>query len=302
MSTENKVDNTARQQKTAFRFSPAGLYIVATPIGNLKDFSARAIETLQTVDLIAAEDTRHSRKLLNHYGIQSPLISFHEHNEATRCKLLLSHLKQNKSVALISDAGTPLISDPGHRLVSLAREQGIQVIPIPGPCALITALSASGLAGDQFIFAGFLPTKSISRQKKLNDLLYETRTLIFYEAPHRIQALIDDMITIFGPERYVVLARELTKTYETIYGNTLQKLKIWLNNDTNQQKGEFVVLVKGATSQVSHITREAERILPLLLKELSSKQAINLAAKITHEKKNKLYSLALALTGKIQDD
>ena len=196
-----------------FMSETPSLYIVATPIGNLGDFSARAIETLQNVNYIAVEDTRHSRKLLTHFGIHTPLISLHEHNEAARSKLLLSYLQKNLSLALISDAGTPLISDPGYHLVTLVREQKIPVIPIPGPCALITALSAAGLACDKFIFEGFLPVKNASRQKKLNDLLYETRTLIFYEAPHRILELINDMLAVFGPKRYVVLARELTKTF-----------------------------------------------------------------------------------------
>lgn len=282
----------------SFMTKTSGLYIVATPIGNLGDFSARAIETLQNVDQIAAEDTRHSRKLLNHFNITTPLLSLHEHNETARSKFLLECLKKNQSIALISDAGTPLISDPGYCLVKLACEQGIPIIPIPGPCALITALSASGLVCDQFIFEGFLPGKSVSRQKELKNLLYETRTLIFYEAPHRIQELIDDMLTVFGPLRYVVLARELTKTYETIYGNNLEQLKIWLNQDKNQQRGEFVVLVKGAKLSATHSEIETKRILQLLLNDLPIKQATSLAAKITHEKKNKLYALALALTGK----
>ena len=275
------------------------LYIVATPIGNLGDFSARAIETLQNVDYIAVEDTRHSRKLLTHFAIQTPLLSLHAHNEATGSKLLLSYLQKGLSIALISDAGTPLISDPGYRLVMLVREQGIPVISIPGPCALITALSAAGLACDKFIFEGFLPSKSVSRQKKLNDLLYETRTLIFYEAPHRILELVNDMLAVFGPKRYVVLARELTKTFETIHGDSLELLKIWLNSDKNQQKGEFVVLVKGAKDHHPHSDIEAQRILQILLGELPIKQATALAAKITHEKKNKLYALALILTGKV---
>lgn len=276
----------------------ASLYIVATPIGNLRDFSVRAIETLQNVNQIAAEDTRHSRKLLEHFGINTPLLSLHKHNEAARSKFLLKCLEKNQSIALICDAGTPLVSDPGRCLVELARKQGIPVIPIPGPCALTTALSVSGLVCDQFIFEGFLPAKSVSRQKKLKDLLYETRTLVFYEAPHRIQALIDDMLTIFGPERYVVVARELTKTYETIHGDNLAQLKTWLNSDKDQQRGEFVVLVKGAKLCATPAEIEIERILQLLLKELPIKQAITLAAKITLEKKNKLYALALVFTGK----
>lgn len=275
----------------------SGLYIVATPIGNLEDFSPRAIKTLQNVDQIAAEDTRHSQKLLKHFGIITPLVSLHEHNETTSSKILLDCLKKNQSIALISDAGTPLINDPGYHLVKLVREHGIPVIPIPGPCALITALCASGLACDKFIFEGFLPGKSIARQKKLLEFLYETRTIIFYEAPHRILALIDDMLDVFGAKRYVVLARELTKTFETIHGDNLEQLKNWLHSDKNQQKGEFVVLVKGAEYQNPNEI-DTQRILEILLNELPIKQATSIAARITQEKKNKLYALALAITGK----
>ena len=275
----------------------SGLYVVATPIGNLEDFSPRAINTLQNVNQIAAEDTRHSHKLLKHFGIVTSVISLHEHNEAVSSKLLLDCLKKNQSIALISDAGTPLINDPGYRLVKLAHQHGIPVIPIPGPCALITALCASGLTCDRFIFEGFLPGKSIARQKKLLEFLNETRTSIFYEAPHRILELIDDMLAVFGPKRYVVLARELTKTFETIHGDNLEQLKIWLNLDRNQQKGEFVVLVEGA-EYLNPYEIDKQRILGILLDELPIKQATSIAAKITHEKKNKLYALALAITGK----
>lgn len=278
----------------------SGLYVIATPIGNLEDFSPRAINTLQNVNQIAAEDTRHSHKLLKHFGIVTSVISLHEHNEAVSSKLLLDCLKKNQSIALISDAGTPLINDPGYRLVKLAHQHGIPVIPIPGPCALITALCASGLTCDRFIFEGFLPGKSIARQKKLLEFIHETRTIIFYEAPHRILELIDDMLAVFGPKRYVVLARELTKTFETIYGDNLEQLKIWLNLDRNQQKGEFVVLVEGA-EYLNPYEIDKQRILRILLDELPIKQATSIAAKITHEKKNKLYALALAITGKYHE-
>lgn len=278
----------------------SGLYVVATPIGNLEDFSPRAINTLQNVTKIAAEDTRHSHKLLKHFGIVTSVISLHEHNEAVSSKLLLDCLKKNQSIALISDAGTPLINDPGYRLVKLAHQHGIPVIPIPGPCALITALCASGLTCDRFIFEGFLPGKSIARQKKLLEFLHETRTIIFYEAPHRILELIDDMLAVFGPKRYVVLARELTKTFETIHGDNLEQLKIWLNLDRNQQKGEFVVLVEGA-EYLNPYEIDKQRILGILLDELPIKQATSIAAKITHEKKNKLYALALDITGKYHE-
>ena len=273
------------------------LYIVATPIGNLEDLSPRAIKTLKNVDQIAAENTRHSQKLLKHFGIITPLVSLHEHNETSSSKILLDCLKKNQSIALISDAGTPLINDPGYLLVKLVRGHNIPVIPIPGPCALITALCASGLACERFVFEGFLPGKSIARQKKLLEFLYETRTIVFYEAPHRILALINDMLDVLGPERYVVLARELTKTFETIHGDNLGQLKIWLNSDKNQHKGEFVVLVKGA-EYLNPYEIDIQRILEILLNELPIKQATSIAAKITREKKNKLYALALAITGK----
>ncbi|WP_218814324.1 16S rRNA (cytidine(1402)-2'-O)-methyltransferase [Rickettsiella endosymbiont of Dermanyssus gallinae] len=279
------------------------LYIVATPIGNLGDMSARAIETLKSVDYIAAEDTRHSHKLLVHFAIDTPVLSLHEHNES-ECseKLLEKLLKKGQTIALISDAGTPLISDPGYRLVKKVRQHNIPVIPIPGPCALITALSASGLNCEQFIFEGFLPEKKVARQKKLDALRYETRTLIFYEAPHRILDLVEDMLAIFGAQRIVVLARELTKTFETIHEGNLEELTTWLNNDKNQQRGEFVVLVEGNKESPQHSDLEIQRILKLLLDELPIKQAAALAAKITHGKKNKLYAQALALTGKNHDN
>ncbi|MES2141313.1 MAG: 16S rRNA (cytidine(1402)-2'-O)-methyltransferase [Pseudomonadota bacterium] len=274
------------------------LYIVATPIGNLGDISARALETLKNVNCIAAEDTNHSRKLLSHFAITTPMLSLHEHNEAERTELLLKKLLQKQTIALISDAGTPLISDPGYILVNKVRENGIPVIPIPGPCALITALSASGLNCQQFVFAGFLPTKKIARQTKLKDLFYETRTIIFYEAPHRILDLIENMLLILGPKRYVVLARELTKTFETIHAGNLEQLRPWLVDNTNQQRGEFVVLVKGNEHALKYSDLEIQRILKLLLGELPIKKAAILAAQITHEKKNNLYAQALALTGK----
>lgn len=270
------------------------LYIVATPIGNLNDITHRAIETLHKVSLIAAEDTRHSRRLLDHYQITTKLISLHEHNEQQRSTYLLEQLQQGQTIALISDAGTPLISDPGYRLVQTVRAANIRVVPIPGACALISALSAAGLPSDRFIFEGFLSSKTTARKQQLQTIQHETRTSIFYESPHRILDLIDDMLAILGPERYVVLARELTKTFETIYGANLAELKEWLINDSNQQKGEFVVLVAGVTPTTDNSTDiETTRVLTILLKDLPTSQAIQLATQITGEKKNKLYDLAL---------
>lgn len=274
------------------------LYIVATPIGNLGDISLRAIETLKNVDCIAAEDTRHSGKLLTHFAINTPIVSLHKHNETKRSDLLLKRLLKKQRIALISDAGTPLISDPGYRLVEKTRQHNIPVIPIHGPCALITALCASGLNCERFVFEGFLSEKKTQRQERLKILQHETRTLVLYEAPHRILDLIEDMLLILGPERQVVLARELTKTFETIYKGELAQIKAWLIEDKNQQRGEFVVLIKGTTHTFTPSDIETRRILTLLLKELPIKQATLLAVKITHEKKNKLYTQALELTGK----
>lgn len=270
------------------------LYIVATPIGNLGDMSARAIEVLRQVDLIAAEDTRHSKTLLQHFVINTPCCSLHDYNERQRVDKLIELMKTGKSIALISDAGTPLISDPGFALVRAVRAAGFQVIPIPGACAAIAALSAAGLPSDRFIFEGFLPAKSSARQQRLENLREETRTLIFYEAPHRILDLIKDMLLVFGVEREAVIAKELTKTYETIYQGNLSELKNWLEADSNHQRGEFVVLLQGVELKESHpICIDPSEVLKILLEELSVKQAANLAAKITGEKKNTLYELAL---------
>lgn len=276
--------------------SPA-LYVVATPIGNLGDMTERAINILRQVDLIAAEDTRHSKRLLEHLGILTPMKAFHNFNEAQRATELLTLLQNGKSIALISDAGTPLISDPGYRLVSLVREHGITVHPIPGACALIAALSASGLPSDRFVFEGFLPAKSSARCEQLKLLVDETRTLLFYESPHRILSSLVDMIKIFGEDRMAVVARELTKTFETIKQASLKDLLDWMTNDPNQQKGEFVILIKGVEKiQDEETDNEALRVLKILLTELPLKQASQLAAKITGAKKNWLYEKAIKLT------
>lgn len=270
------------------------LYIVATPIGNLSDISQRAIDTLQTVDLIAAEDTRHSAKLLQHFHITTKMLPLHDFNEEQQTKKILQILKQGQSIALISDAGTPLISDPGYRLVSEVRKAGIEVVPIPGACAMIAALSASGLPSDKFRFEGFLPAKQHARLEHLKNLAAETCTLIFYESPHRILKSLQDMLTIFGEDRQVVIARELTKKFETIYDDNLKNLVKYFSDNPEKQCGEFVVLVHGETKQkITEITDEDLKILNLLLEELSVKQASHLAAKITGKKKNVLYELAL---------
>ncbi len=275
------------------------LYVVATPIGNLNDMVPRAIETLQTVKLIAAEDTRHSAHLLNHFGIKTPCVAYHDHSDDSRIEQILARLQSGDSVALISDAGTPLVSDPGYRLVKKAREAGIKVIPVPGACALIAALSASGLASDRFSFEGFLPAKQQARLAQLQTLEQETRTLIFYEAPHRVLETLQDMQSVFGDERQAVIARELTKTFETIQGNQLSLLVNWVAADSNQQRGEIVLLVEGRNKiQSTEITAEQIHIMKVLLGELPVKQAAALGAKITGLKKNFLYQWALELGSK----
>ncbi|CAB1276952.1 16S rRNA (cytidine(1402)-2'-O)-methyltransferase [Candidatus Nitrosacidococcus tergens] len=271
------------------------LYIVATPIGNLKDFSFRAQETLQKVRLIATEDTRHSTTLLNHFNITTPIISLHDHNELERSKILIAHCQNGDSIALISDAGTPLISDPGYRLVQQARLTGIPITPIPGPCALIAALSVAGLPSDRFVFEGFLSAKPSARYTRLNQLVRETRTLIFYEAPHRLLDTLEAMVKIFGSERKVILTKELTKLYETVWEGTLNSLLIQLKNDSILNRGEFVLLVHGTEEDQEDMETKALNILIPLLKVLPLKQAVATGNEITGIKKNYLYQLALKL-------
>lgn len=272
------------------------LFIVATPIGNLGDFTLRALETLKKVDLIAAEDTRHSKKLLEHYGITTPTISLHNYNETKRCQFILNQLEQGKNIALITDAGTPLISDPGYHLVKTIQKNNLRIIPIPGACAAITALSASGLPTDKFIFEGFLPPKTKQQLERLQELAVETRTMVFYESPHRLLVTINNMRIAFGDDRIAVLAKELTKTFETIYSNTLFELQNWLTEKSVRQKGEFVILISGTTKDKNvGVNSEALRILSLLAKDLSHKQAVILTAKITGISKNMLYKIACSL-------
>lgn len=277
--------------------NPVGiLYVVATPIGNLDDISARALAVLRQVDLIAAEDTRHSQRLLQHFGIARQLFSLHEHNERQAHAQLIQRLLQGQSVALVSDAGTPLISDPGYVLVREARAQGIRVCPLPGACAFVAALSAAGLPSDRFRFEGFLPARAGERKAQLRALQQDTATLIFYESPHRILDSLQDICEVLGPAREVVLARELTKTFETIHGAPIGELVAWVAADENQRKGEFVLLVRGAADVPrDEISITADEVLAHLLSELPVKQAAALAARITGEKKNKLYQRALAM-------
>lgn len=276
----------------------AVLYIVATPIGNLADMSHRALDILRQVDLIAAEDTRHSSRLTQHFGIATRLVSYHDFSTRTREDSILADLQAGRSVALISDAGTPLISDPGYTLVARARELGITVTPVPGPCALTAALSAAGVPTDRFAFEGFPPHKQGARRQMFESLASDTRTLVFYESPHRISESVADMRDLFGGERRAVICRELTKTWETIHGDTLAGLCDWLMCDDNNRRGEFVVVVHGASPpQTDALSSEVERQLQILLEELPVKQAAALAARLSGLKKNALYKRALELSG-----
>lgn len=277
--------------------SKGTLYVVATPIGNLGDITARAIETLSSVDVIAAEDTRHSAKLLRHFGIRTKMVAVHEHNERNQEAWLLEQLRDGKSIALISDAGTPLISDPGYPLVHAALAADIKVVPIPGPSAVVAALSVSGLPSDRFVFEGFLPPRGPARRAVLERLRSEPRSIIFYEAPHRIIESLQDMTEVFGAGREAAVARELTKRFETVRSQSLGELLAWLQRHEEQQQGEFVVLVHGATRTAESTEESAEigRVLGILLQELPVSQAAELAARITGAPKNQLYKRALSL-------
>ena len=272
------------------------LYIVATPIGNLQDITQRALDTFAQVDLIAAEDTRHSGLLLSHYGIKKPFFALHDHNEQEKAHILVEKLKQGSYIALISDAGTPLISDPGFHLVRQCREAGIRVVPLPGACAAITALCASGIASDRFCFEGFLPAKSKARRDKLENIAEEDRTLIFYESTHRILDTLEDMQSVLGKERYIVLAREITKTWETITGNSIKNLREWLLEDPNRTKGEMVLIVEGKPKSDNNdeISPQAVKALELIAEELPLKKAAAIVAELYGYKKNALYQFGLA--------
>lgn len=272
------------------------LYVVATPIGNLQDITLRALDTLKAVDAIAAEDTRHTSGLLSHFGISKKLIAVHEHNEHQSAEKLLSQLNAGESIALVTDAGTPGISDPGAVVVDLVRKAGVKVVPVPGVSAVIAALSASGIVQNGFMFHGFLPASGAARRKVLEALKTQTVTLVIYEAPHRIVDSIADMCAVLGGERRITFARELTKTFETIYSCNLSDAVAWLEADANQQRGEFVLLIEAAAlKDAEEMPEETVRILKLLLAELPLKQAVKLATEITHEKKNVLYEFALQL-------
>ncbi|MEW7978021.1 MAG: 16S rRNA (cytidine(1402)-2'-O)-methyltransferase [Candidatus Sedimenticola endophacoides] len=275
------------------------LYVVATPIGNLDDISARAVEVLRGVALIGAEDTRHSRPLLRHLGVGTPLIALHEHNERQILEGLIRRLEEGESLAIISDAGTPLISDPGFPLVRECHRQGIRVSPVPGASALIAALSAAGLPTDRFVFEGFPARNGAARQRQFGALAAEPRTLVFYESSHRILASLRDMAVAFGPLRRAALGRELTKLHETLLYAPLDELARRVEEDVHQQKGEFVVVVAGAPPPGDEtLAPDTQRLLRILCGELPLKQAAALAARITGEKKNRLYQAGLGLQPK----
>jgi 16S rRNA (cytidine1402-2'-O)-methyltransferase len=272
------------------------LFIVATPIGNLDDITFRAVSVLKSVELILAEDTRHSKKLLNHLDVSTPLRAFHEHNERDKTQFVIDELSTGKSIALISDAGTPLISDPGYILVSETKKANCKVVPIPGPSALITALSGAGLASDNFTFFGFLPNKQAARVKVLQGLVSRTETSIYYESPKRILATMSDMLSVLGEGREVCLAKELTKAFETINTGSIPSLIEYLTADVNHQKGEFVILISGV-AKTDTIAAEAklDTLLPILCAEMGASKAAKLAAKITGIDKKHCYQRAIDL-------
>ena len=265
------------------------LYVVATPIGNLGDISPRALETLKTVTAICAEDTRHTRQLLAHFGMERPLIALHDHNEEAQSAQLVARLQAGDSLALVSDAGTPLVSDPGFRLVRAAREAGIKVSPVPGASALIAALSVAGLPSDRFVFEGFLPAKPKARREHLAGLASETRTLIFYESSHRIEDTLTDAVAAFGGERRVVLARELTKLFETVLDGDLLAVQAQVAADPNQRKGEFVLLVQGASEDADASITEGRRLYAKLSEHLPPSTAAKLAAELSGAPRKALY-------------
>ena len=274
------------------------LYIVATPIGNLGDMVPRAIATLSAVSVIACEDTRHSKKLLDHFGIDKPCVAYHDHTDKKSSYNLLKRLASGEDVALISDAGTPLISDPGYRLVAEARAQGYSVIPVPGASAVVAALSVAGLPTDKFKFIGFLPAKSSQRKSALTDLKTAAETMVCYEAPHRVVDTLTDMAIVFGAERPAFMAREITKTFETYLHGSLEELLEQVQADSNQQRGEIVLVIAGHIGETDNVSVDAEKILGLLLKELPLTKAASVTAKITGGDKKQLYQLGLSLQDK----
>jgi len=269
------------------------LYVVATPIGNLGDMSARAVEVLRSVDIIAAEDTRHSKRLLDHYAIDGRLVSCHDHNEADSSARLVAEMLAGRSVALISDAGTPLVSDPGYRLVQEAIAAGITVIPVPGPSAMVAALSVAGLPTDRFCFEGFLPARQKARLAALHALRLESRTLVLFEAPHRVAELLRDMIEVMGEGRRVTVARELTKQFEQVWRGSLAEAAAMVESGAIPERGEFVIVLEGAAA--SGLDVDSERLMEILLRELPPATAAGLASEITGIARKRLYEVAVSL-------
>ncbi len=270
--------------------SKAELFIVATPIGNLGDFTQRAIKTLSQVDLIAAEDTRHSRTLLASHGIDRPLLALHEHNEEAVAPRLVERLLSGESIALVSDAGTPLLSDPGFRLVRLAIEQGVRVTPLPGPSAIVAALSVAGIATDRFVYEGFLPPRQAARSSRLSALSGETRTLVFFESSHRILECLQDLADTMGQDRQIAVCRELTKQFETILRGSIQQVSEWIAADIHQQKGEFVLVLAGASENLEENMSQAIHMARALQEYLSASQAARVAAKLCGVSRRDLYA------------
>lgn len=271
----------------------SGLYVVATPIGNLKDVSPRAVEVLKGADVVAAEDTRHSQKLLQHLGVDTPMVAYHDHSDAQATERLVARVEAGEVVALVSDAGTPLISDPGYRLVRAVQDSGNKVIPIPGACAVIAALSVCGLPTDRFRFEGFVPAKAGARKRAFENVARESATLVFYEAPHRVAASLEEMARVFGEDREAVLAREISKAFETVRRGALGELATFVAADANQQRGEIVLLVAGARRDAIELDDDTAALLTLLARELPAKRAAALIAEHTGLRKKDLYDYLL---------
>ena len=269
--------------------TPGTLHVVATPIGNLGDLPPRALEVFRSVAAICAEDTRHTRQLLAHFGLERPLVALHQHNEDAQCAQLVARLLGGDSLALVSDAGTPLVSDPGFRLVRAAREAGLRVSPVPGACAAIAALSVAGIASDRFAFEGFLPAKGAARRERLSSLVSEPRTLLFYESAHRIEEALDDLVAVFGGERRGVIARELTKLFETVLDGPLAALREQVAADPNQRRGEFVLVIEGAGEDTDAKTAEGRRLYARLSEHLPPSTAAKLAADLSGASRKALY-------------
>lgn len=286
---------------TGSRTDKATLYVVATPIGNLSDITLRALETLRTVDVIAAEDTRITTRLLDRHGISGKLLAVHEHNERRAAERLVGLLAGGKTVALVTDAGTPGVADPGAQVVAAVRGAGYTVVPLPGPNAAVTAMSASGFDADRFLFCGFLPARAAERRRVLTGLAAQTATLVFYEAPHRVVDSVADICAAFGGDRDIVIARELTKIHETVHRCRLDAAADWLQADDNRRRGEFVLVVAGATEVQQDDETHVESVLKILLGELPLKQAVALAVKLTGGNRSALYQRALGLKGEDGD-